>query len=93
VLEILQGLPCPFWWKQLALLIALHQHETIVKSHTIHAQMKEQTSRARLCVHSQHADGGGDGVPDGHANDVGVLQEPADLDLDATCSTKFQSTE
>jgi hypothetical protein len=55
--------------------------------------MKEQTSRARLCVHSQHADGGGDGVPDGHADDVGVLQEPADLDLDATCSTKFQSTE
>ena len=47
--------------------------------------MKEQTSRARLCVHSQHADGGGDGVPDGHAHDVGVLQEPADLDLDATC--------
>ena len=43
--------------------------------------------------HSQHADGGGDGAPDGHPDDVGVLQEPADLDLDATCSTKFQSTD
>jgi len=39
-------------------------------------------------MYSQHANGGGNGVADGDSDDVRVLQEPAELDLDATCSTK-----
>ena len=65
------------------------RHHVTHHSFTVQIIRKEPNDRGKQS-HSQHADGGGDGVPDGHPDDVGVLQEPADLDLDATCgSTKL----
>jgi hypothetical protein len=41
-----------------------------------------------IYIYSQHANRGGNGVAYGDSDDVGVLQEPAEPDLDATCSAK-----
>jgi len=49
-----QGLPCPFWWKQLALLMALHgEHEHDTMSRTIHS-LSRSSEKNPMIVASSH---------------------------------------
>lgn len=84
VLQVLLGLPlCSFNFKHVVLLLMpLHaaQEQNMSK--------QKYTSQGSVVVHSRHANGGENGVADGYSDDVNVLQEPAELRLDATCLTK-----